>query len=899
MEKGDSNEVSVIGGNGITAGCNVSFSNIKAPVNIGNTSYYSYSFESMEESTKLLIEFAQFCDRKKEYGEALKYYEEARVKLEKSPSKTLLVKVIIGEAVCHHKKGNLSRAKNLIFEAKDVDPENPTVLANIASNLKSENPEEAEIYAKKALELDQDNFLAKCVMGLLEYDKGNSKESLRILKLASNIKPNIGYPFSCIADVYSCEEDYENAIKYEEEAVRVEPEEPLFLMKLAIHYMNAAFAENEVYVFSDFDKNFNIEYVEKALECLEKAKELSDSRGNRYLNCEICLHLSRVHLAKGAFKNSIEYCEMALDGGLDIIEIYIILGEAYAGCQDYDKLIEYYEPLIEKGNLTGNNLFIVKANLATAYFFKNELNKAEKLLEEAINENPENVNLYIELACVLEKKGDINKAILTLDKICDVPQKPWDFNYIMGKLSHKNSDYESAVQHFKESIRKNSKAIEPRIDLINIYIECGMYEYAIKQAKELAQLTSTGINFYNLASLYYKMGDYTESIIFSRKALKANNVNVETYRLLCNSLLQANKAREAKDEFENALKKYPDDLELKLNYSATLSTLENSERAIEILTQVIYNDPKCVFAYKALSHIYYKEASYEEALEYSKKAVFIEPEDEDAHFVMGCSLLNLGKTEEAVKEIQKVVEINPNSDCARLVDAEEGIENLGNLIIIFNHIVEIYKKGTITISKASEILKKDIFDLLPYIDNIKVAESLNLSEEKIGQLRNSPINKRDVLVDETMIGILAKIGSLDLLRIAFDHVYIIKELEDKIVTGPYAKYHPYREVKNKLQVIDGGWIEGLIPNDMMIIATKKIISENELSKYDISFISLALDKDLLCLTEDLLQRVQLERINKSTCGIVGFINYAVSKQLIKENDSEKMLDEVTKFCVIE
>lgn len=905
MEKDNSNDVSIIGGNGITAGGDVFLHNIRAPVNIGNTNntnqnYITYIIsENIEEYTKSLIDFAQFCENKREYEKALEYYEQARVKLEKSESKILLLKVMMGEAVCHNKKGNLSRAKDLIFEAESLDPKNPTVLANIASQLKSENPVEAEVYAKKALEFDKNNFLAKCVIGLLEYDKGNTIDSLRTLKQALTINPNVGYPFNCIARIYSSEKNYENAIQYGKKAVKIEPNNAIFLMELAIDYMNTAFPENEVCISSDFSKMFKMEYLEKALKCLEKAKEISESQGNNYLNCEIYTHLSRVHLAKGEFKKSIEYCEIIINSGLDTVDIYVILGEAYGECQNYDKVIEYYEPLVKREDLTENHLFIVKANLATSYFFKDRLIEAKQLFKELIDKNPENINLYIQMSNVLEESGEVETAFSLLEKIDKFSQKPWSFYYMMGRLYHKKNDYESSVKYFKEAISKNSEAISPRVYLINLYIECRMYEYAVKQTIELIRLAPTGINFYNLSSLYYEIGNYKESVVFSRKALEADYDKIDTYRLLCSSLLQANKLSEAKHEFENALTKYPDDLELKLNYSSTLSTLEHTEEAIDILTQIILSDPNFVFAYKALAHIYYKEASYEKALEYSKKASSIEPEDEDAHFVMGCSLLNLGKKEDAVKEIQKVIEINPNFDSAWLVDAEKGMEYLGNLITIFNHTLERYEDGNITISKASELLKKDTFDLLCHINNIKVAESLSLSDEKIDQLRNSPISKRDVLVDETMLGILAKTGSLDLLRLAFDHVYIIKELEDKIVIGLYLQDHPYRDVKNKLQIIDGGWIKSLNPNDMIALATKKIVFENKFSKSDISFIALALDKDFLCLTEDLLLRVQLESINKPTCGIFGFINYLVSKNIIKQEDAEKIFTKVKNVFIVE
>ncbi len=84
MEKDNSNDVNIIGGNGITAGRDVFLHNIKAPVNIGNTNNttqnYIYISENIEEYTKSLIDFAQFCEKKREYEKSLEYYEQARVK---------------------------------------------------------------------------------------------------------------------------------------------------------------------------------------------------------------------------------------------------------------------------------------------------------------------------------------------------------------------------------------------------------------------------------------------------------------------------------------------------------------------------------------------------------------------------------------------------------------------------------------------------------------------------------------------------------------------------------------------------------------------------------------------------------------------------------------------------
>jgi len=72
-----------------------------------------------------------------------------------------------------YNKGNRSKALKLLYEAEEIEPNNPVVLADLASvHRVIEDLKKAENYAKKALEFDENNILALTVLALIEYDKG-------------------------------------------------------------------------------------------------------------------------------------------------------------------------------------------------------------------------------------------------------------------------------------------------------------------------------------------------------------------------------------------------------------------------------------------------------------------------------------------------------------------------------------------------------------------------------------------------------------------------------------------------------------------------------------------------------------------------------------------------------
>jgi predicted nucleic acid-binding protein len=209
---------------------------------------------------------------------------------------------------------------------------------------------------------------------------------------------------------------------------------------------------------------------------------------------------------------------------------------------------------------------------------------------------------------------------------------------------------------------------------------------------------------------------------------------------------------------------------------------------------------------------------------------------------------------------------------------------------LLQNLIAKYEKGYITISKVAEISGLHIDVLLQYINNKKVLESIETPDEEIIHPKNPICFRKIAIIDETMLILLARIKKLDLLRKVFDKVFIHTENECDILIGEYQKNHPYWSIKKSLKVVKGGWIDSLKPSEIAVYASKKITDESMVSKKDISFISLSLDNNYLCLTEDLLLRIELKRIRKNTCGLLELLMYGVNKCFIKKEEAEEAFE---------
>jgi len=126
------------------------------------------------------------------------------------------------------------------------------------------------------------------------------------------------------------------------------------------------------------------------------------------------------------------------------------------------------------------------------------------------------------------------------------------------------------------------------------------------------------------------------------------------------ALLYAERYNEAFQEFQKMLKDFPNTLYLHYAYGSALESLSQHDEAEAQLREEIKLAPENALAYTRLADIFLKAEHPEDALSNAERAVQLDANAPGGHELLGRALLETGKTEAAVKELEIASRLAPN-----------------------------------------------------------------------------------------------------------------------------------------------------------------------------------------------------------------------------------------------
>src|SRR3989344_265372 len=205
------------------------------------------------------------------------------------------------------------------------------------------------------------------------------------------------------------------------------------------------------------------------------------------------------------------------------------------------------------------NSSVAQNNLGSAYFKRNELEKALTHFERAIEINPAFSEPYANAGTIYTQKQNFNLAKKHLDKALELNPDNKIAYYNLGVLSNTQNDFSEAAKNFEKAI-----AIDPYFG--NAYINLSAAYYQQKKMPEALQiilkLLSFNRNFpeayHNSGAIYLEMNKYQEAIDYLTIAIKMNPNYSDAYATLIKTLIlnsQQEKANELLPAYLKTLKK--------------------------------------------------------------------------------------------------------------------------------------------------------------------------------------------------------------------------------------------------------------------------------------------------------------------------------------------------------
>ena len=194
----------------------------------------------------------------------------------------------------------------------------------------------------------------------------------------------------------------------------------------------------------------------------------------------------------------------------------------------------------------------------------------------------------------------------------------------------------------------------------------GEAEDYLRRAREL--LPSEPATLHEAAEALRREGRLEEAMAWYREALRVGPEFAAAHVGISAALIDGGRHEEASESLAHAFS-----LDMDSATAATAHYLEGlallgQERPTEAARQferVVEQDPHHFQALDRLAHWLFGEREYEEALDLYRSQAALEPDNPTVHANIGVTLHFLGRTEEALASMQRVLALDPDNESAR------------------------------------------------------------------------------------------------------------------------------------------------------------------------------------------------------------------------------------------
>lgn len=355
----------------------------------------------------------------------------------------------------------------------------------------------------------------------------------------------------------------------------------------------------------------------------------------------------------------------------------LTLAEAYSNIIYNNQSSEAASELLKNNDLLLTSDY---ANyiVALGSYKSNFLSRAEKYVNFAVIQNPENLNYQSLQAKIYAQKGDSQRALKIVESLKKQNLYTYEFekkvnaleqfvmyqlaknddekNYHLGYYYYFEDDNQSAINAMQNAISKK-RAFNGEVFALmaKIYIDMNEFEKASDAAKKAYR-----INFHNpnalmvLGDLQYRDKEYDKALNYYKKASSKDKKSNESLIKLAQTYQKLNQEKKAKEIYTKILKTSFDSADAYYN----IALMEKDKKEIYLKKALAIN-PMLESAWIELASMSVSKADYEQAQKYLANAYYIDENDFRYYYYQGLIAKNSGDFIQAQENFRKCFTLNP------------------------------------------------------------------------------------------------------------------------------------------------------------------------------------------------------------------------------------------------
>ncbi len=462
----------------------------------------------------------------------------------------------------------------------------------------------------------------------------------------------------------------------------------------------------------------------------------------------------------------------------DIISNYALICEEKG---ENEKAIRLYEKCAK----SFPNHIYSKLNLSFLYYKLNQLEIAEKIIEEAIQLKPSLPNGHCIRGLILKGLDKYDESRLSLEKAIELDKNYFDAYINLGLLNKDSNKYNEAEEYYLKALEINNKSAIAHLNLGACYKEKQDLDKAILHTKMAIEIDNKLENCYlNLATIYNQIGDYKKSLSLTKKELLLYKNSELSYQLISELIKKGELLNTSEKDNRELLKNLLNRKDIShREIFGNISILISKEilEELSILETKLYENNKFNILIKdkelvkALSLLIFCSPLWEKVLVNIRKNILLNYSDKDKisnsifNFIIGlgsqCFLneyVYYISTEEKdkLKELKKIINHNKNQEYKlAILSCYQSLSSINDEIINLNTYIPNKKELNNLLNLQFKELnaEKSISKGIKKIGNIK--DSISKEVKKQYELNPYPRWRYNSYAKENKLNFLSVINS--------------------------------------------------------------------------------------------------------------------------------------------
>lgn len=300
------------------------------------------------------------------------------------------------------------------------------------------------------------------------------------------------------------------------------------------------------------------------------------------------------------------------------------------------------------------------------YFEVNDQKPLERAVEYAEELYPDSTSIRLRRAHLMISHEQYSKALKVLNQMRQAEPDNTDVAYSLGVANGAVGQSEKAIAYFKEAARDGWMLGRVYSNMAEEYYKLKDYDSALNFYRKAMESDSCDdVTVYNYYDVSYVSGRIEQAVDYLGNYVKKNPYSKEGWYCLGCAYRDLTLYEKAVDAFEFAIAIDKTYVDAYVALSQTQDFMGRTSEAVTTMLRVLDYSDDPAKVYRTIGNLYAREANYNTAMAYFKKAVDENPRDAEAHASSALCLMEMGDIPSALSAVKRALlldEANPMPD---------------------------------------------------------------------------------------------------------------------------------------------------------------------------------------------------------------------------------------------